>query len=61
MFKKLLVGLSIVLSSAASAEIFEAWDFSAIEGDVQQNIALFDSAKAIQEKAGAHVKYWQLS
>ena len=33
MFKKLLVVLSIVLSSAASAEIFEAWDFSAIEGD----------------------------
>ncbi|MBT3869228.1 MAG: hypothetical protein HOF19_15070 [Gammaproteobacteria bacterium] len=59
MFKKLLVGLSIVLSSAASAEIFEAWDFSAIEGDAQQNIALFDSAKVIQEKAGAHVEYWQ--
>ena len=59
MFKKLLVGLSIVLSSAASAEILEAWDFSAIEGDAQQNIALFDSAKVIQEKAGAHVEYWQ--
>ena len=59
MFKKLLVGLSIVLSSAASAEIFEAWDFSAIEGDAQQNIALFDSAKVIQEKAGGHVEYWQ--
>ena len=59
MFKKLLVGLSIVLSSVASAEIFEAWDFSAIEGDVQQNIALFESARAIQEKAGAHVEYWQ--
>ena len=49
--------LAVVLPS--QAEIFEAWDFSAIDGDVQNNIAMFESAKAIQEEAGAHVEYWQ--
>ena len=43
----------------SQAVIFEAWDFSAIDGDVQNNVALFESAKAIQENAGAHAKYWQ--
>ena len=43
----------------SQAVIFEAWDFSAIDGDVQNNVALFESAKAIQESAGAHAKYWQ--
>ena len=43
----------------SQAVIFEAWDFSAIDGDVQNNVALFESAKAIQENSGAHAKYWQ--
>ena len=43
----------------SQAVIFEAWDFSAIDGDVQNNVALFESAKAIQESAGAHAEYWQ--
>jgi hypothetical protein len=59
MFKLLILLISVAFSSGTSAEIFEAWDFSAIEGDVQKNIALFDSAKEIQEKLGAHVEYWQ--
>lgn len=54
-----LAAILFTFSLFSQAEIFEAWDFSAIDGDVQNNIALFESAKAIQEKAGAHVEYWQ--
>lgn len=55
----LVAAIFFTFALSSQAEIFEAWDFSAIDGDVQNNIALFESAKAIQEKAGAHVEYWQ--
>ena len=54
----LLAAIFFTFTLSSQAEIFEAWDF-AIDGDVQNNIALFESARAIQEKAGAHVEYWQ--
>ena len=57
--RTLLAAILFTFALFSQAEIFEAWDFSAIDGDVQNNIALFESAKAIQEKAGAHVEYWQ--
>jgi len=46
-------------ASFASAELFEAWDFKAIDGDTTKNIALFEGARVIQEEMGAHVEYWQ--
>ena len=59
MVRFLIATVLLVFALPSQAEIFEAWDFSAIDGDVQNNIAMFESAKAIQEKAGAHVEYWQ--
>ncbi len=51
--RHLIAAMIFTFALSSQAEIFEAWDFSAIDGDVQKNIALFESAKAIQEKAGA--------
>ena len=59
MLRQVIFAISLLLFSHAQAEIFEAWDFAAIDGDAQNNIAFFDSAKAIQERTGAHVEYWQ--
>ena len=56
---KLFFAASVLLANSAFAEIFEAWDFHAIDGDQQQNIELFESARAIQEKLGVKVEYWQ--
>ena len=54
----LIVGLSLTVVSV-SADVFEAWDFQVINGDVQKNIAIFDSAKKIHERLGGTVEYWQ--
>ena len=59
MMRHLLALIAFSFSLPSQAEIFEAWDFSAIDGDMQNNVAMFESAKAIQERAGAHVEYWQ--
>jgi len=55
----LLAIIFTCIASFASADVYEAWDFQLIDGDATKNIALFDSAKAIQEKLGAHIEYWQ--
>ena len=35
----LLAAILFTFALSSQAEIFEAWDFSAIDGDVQNNIA----------------------
>ena len=57
--KKTLSSLFLILLSPfVSADLFEAWDFKAIDGDVQNNVAMMESAREIHEKMGAHVEYW---
>ena len=59
MKKHVIGGLLVSLCFSIQAEVLEIWNFTAIDGDYQNNVALFESAKAIQEKAGAKVEYWQ--
>ena len=59
-FLRLFVAIFLAsIVNFAAADVFEAWDFRAIDGDIQKNIDVFDSAKAIQEKLGVKVDYWQ--
>ena len=51
--------LIVLMSSHVYSDGFEAWDFKPINGSLQETIAWFDKAKAVHERLGGSVEYWQ--
>ena len=51
--------LMLLLSTKVYSDGFEAWDFKPINGSLQDTIAWLNEAKAVHERLGGSVEYWQ--
>jgi len=55
----LLAFCILFFGSNSHSDNFEAWDFKPINGSLEETIIWFDQAKAVHERLGGKVEYWQ--